>query len=80
MKEEWIEMPHPIFGVGGKEPWTPGTTGRFTFPTTIWRKGKYSIIPPSDVSHNLWEIYDGNDIERFDTLQEAQESILHTHN
>lgn len=73
MEETWKEEEHPIWGEGGRETEKLRELGYLQdFPQKIWRKGKYSIIPPCQVSFNQWELYDGNDIQRFDTLEEAQ--------
>lgn len=74
--EEWSEEEHGIFGEHGKEPAAEtekllGRTG--IFPRTVWRKGKYSIIPPCEITSGLWEAFDGEDTPRFETLKAAQE-------
>ena len=72
---EWTEMPHPIWGEGGKETEALTKLGYIgDFPTRIWRKGKYSIIPPCLITFNLWEMYDGTDATRYATLEEAQQA------
>lgn len=38
-----------------------------------WLKEHLSIIWPSRTSFETYEIYDGTDIERFNTLKEAQD-------
>lgn len=76
-KQEWVEHEHPAFGDHGREPAKEterllGRTGMF--PRKQWRKGKFSIIEPSEISFGQWELYpvDG-DVMRFDTLKEAQD-------
>lgn len=72
---EWTEMPHPIWGEGGRETEALKKLGYLEdFPQTIWHKGKYSIIPPCKISFNQWELYDGTDVTRYTTLEEAQQN------
>ncbi len=70
--KDWTEMPHPIWGIGGREEKVHELVSIMTFPKTVWRKGKFSIIPPCTVTFDMWELYDGGDIERFPTLEEAK--------
>lgn len=78
IKESWKEEEHPIWGKGGKETEALKNLEYLQdFPQKIWRKGKYSIIPPSKITFDRWELFDGEYIKRFDTLEAAQE---HVHN
>lgn len=68
----WVKREHPIWG---KEEF-PGAL-KDAFPRTQWVlviKGneRFSIVPPSLVTMNKWELYpvDG-DCRRFRTLKEA---------
>lgn len=47
------------------------------FPTLQWRKGEFSIIEPCEITFGQYELYpvDGNDVMRFDTLQEAKDYV-----
>ncbi len=71
---EWTELPHGIWGEGGPEYGVHEIVKTMTFPKTIWRKGIFSIVPPCSVTMDMWELFpvDG-DVERFPTLQAAQE-------
>ena len=72
---KWIKRPHPIFGEGGAE-FEIHALIKTTFPKWQWVGGfdqRYSIIEPSDISMNLWELFDREEIYRFKTLEEAQE-------
>lgn len=71
--KDWTELDHPIWGRGGREEHVHEIIGSGDFPTKIWRKGKLSIIEPCSVTFNQWELYDGNDVERFNTLEEAKD-------
>lgn len=37
-----------------------------------WQAGKFSIIGPCQATFDQYELYDGEDIYRFDTLEEAK--------
>lgn len=76
---EWREEEHPLFGDNGVEPakHTEELLGKTNvFPRTIWRKGKFSIVPPCLITSGLWEMYNGNDITRYNTLEEAKAATL----
>ncbi len=65
-KPIWTKKEHPSWA--GLQLFDPGLLGRWQ-----WRLGKFSIISPSKTTHGLYELFDGNDIERFETLKEAQQ-------
>lgn len=75
--EDWMKIDHPIFGIGGREPADKTETligSTNMFPKKQWRKGEFSIIPPCEITFGQWELYPVNgDVERFDTLEKAQQ-------
>jgi len=68
----WKKQPHSVFGKGGREE-SIHTLIETTFPKWQWTSGKYSIIEPSDITDNDYELYDGENCHRFDTLKEAKQ-------
>ena len=78
MENKWKEEEHPIWGKGGREEHANNLVkknlGDNMFPKKIWRNGKYSIVPPCGSTFNLWEMYDGIDATRYETLEEAKKA------
>ena len=75
---KWIKNPHPIWGEGGTEEDVHKILKRKdVFPTFQYvslglKKQPLSIIPPCEITLGKWELYDGEDVYRFDTLQNAK--------
>jgi len=62
---KWTKRQHP-----GYTDLCPGLLNKDQWITT---EGKFfSIIPPCIASQSLFELYDGSEIYRFDTLEEAK--------
>lgn len=61
--KEWVHNTHMWYNEHTKDMISPAQ----------WRKEHLSIIWPSRASFNTYEIYDWTDIERFETLKEAQD-------
>jgi len=62
-KEQWIRNDHSWYNEHTKD----------ILSKDQWKKKHLSIIWPSRTTHNTYEIYDWSDIERFDSLEEAQD-------
>ncbi len=69
---KWVKTPHTIWGKGGTEESANELVTSISFPKWIHRKGKCSIIEPCGVTFGQYELYDGNDTQRFFTLKDAK--------
>ncbi len=69
---KWVKTPHPIWGKGGTEENVHEFVTIISFPKWIHRKGKCSIIEPCGVTSGQYELYDGENIQRFSTLKDAK--------
>jgi len=67
---KWTKKPHPVWAdVKGVEGLTILAK---LMPQHQWRSGDYSIISPSEISSGTYELFDGGETYRFDSLKEAQ--------
>lgn len=69
----WEEKQHPIWGKGGIGENVHSLGLSVTFPKKQWRSGKFSIIEPCGITFGAYELFDGKDVYRFDTLEEAKQ-------
>lgn len=77
----WKKQPHPVWGEGGEEEKIheilKGIGDSSSFPKIQYvADNGFSIIPPCIITLNFYELYNGEDIWRFDTLKEAKEFAL----
>lgn len=71
-KDAWM-LYHHMFGEGGSGSRIHTILGRKgVLPAKNWRKGKFSIIEPCEVTFGMYELFDGVNILRFDSLREAK--------
>lgn len=74
IKEVWMKKDHDIYTECMNNPNQYSAQHIIKdMPRWQWTKGwTISIISPSLISFNKYELFDWNDVERFDTLEQAQ--------
>ena len=62
----WRKTIHNLYKLGNNEDLVE------LLPKEQWRSGRFSIIPPCVATMGFYELYDGEEIYRFNKLEDAK--------